>query len=58
MTCWLDPSNANPKSRLNLSIEAIKMFISKLQPEDSVGMTTFDGEAHLIFEPVLKKDIS
>ena len=34
------------------------MFISKLQPEDSVGMTTFDQHAHLIFEPTLKKDIS
>ena len=33
------------------------MFISKLQPEDSIGMTTFDGKAHLIFEPILKKDI-
>ena len=33
------------------------MFISKLQPQDSVGMTTFDDKAHLIFEPILKKDI-
>ena len=40
-----------------MSIEGIKMFISKLEPEDSIGMTTFDGQAHLIFEPILKKDI-
>ena len=33
------------------------MFISKLSPEDSVGMTTFDSQAHLIFNPTLKKDI-
>lgn len=46
------------KTRLSLCIEAIKMFISKLSPEDSVAMTTFDHQAHLIFEPVLKKDIS
>ena len=57
MTCRLDRSNQSSKSRLDLSIEAIKMFISKLQPEDSVGMTTFDGKAHLIFEPILKKNI-
>lgn len=44
-------------TRLSLCIEAIKMFISKLHPEDSVGMTTFDSQAHLIFEPILKKDL-
>ena len=33
------------------------MFISKLRPDDSIGMTTFDDKAHLIFDPVLKKDI-
>ena len=33
------------------------MFISKLKPEDSIGMTTFDGQAHLIFELILQKDI-
>ena len=58
MTCGLGSFNTKHKSRISLCIEAIKMFISKLHPEDSVGMTTFDEKAHLIFEPILKKDIS
>lgn len=33
------------------------MFISKLRPDDSIGMTTFDDQAHLIFKPTLKKDL-
>jgi uncharacterized protein YegL len=57
MTCGLTSYNVEPESRHNLCIEAIKMFISKLSPEDSVGMTTFDNNAHLIFDPILKKDI-
>ena len=34
------------------------MFISKLRPTDSVGMTTFDDKAHLIFQSTLKKDLN
>lgn len=30
-------------SRLKLSVEAVKMFISKLRPNDSVGLTTFNN---------------
>jgi hypothetical protein len=36
---------SNYKSRLSLSVEAIKMFISKLRPNDSVGVITFNHEA-------------
>ena len=35
----------NQLSRLKLSIEAIKMFISKLRPNDSVGIITFNNTA-------------
>ncbi len=44
-------------SRLKLSIEAIKMFISKLRANDSVGLTTFNNQGQIIFEPVFKKDL-
>ena len=57
MNCTLGAKSTKHATRISLCIEAIKMFISKLQPEDSVGMTTFDQQAHLIFEPILKKDI-
>lgn len=53
-----NPYSSEPrKSRLSLCLQAIKMFISKLRPDDSVGMTTFDDKAHLIFDPILKKNI-
>lgn len=41
-------------SRLKLSVEAIKMFISKLRPNDSVGLVTFNNKGQIIFEPVFK----
>jgi Mg-chelatase subunit ChlD len=41
----------NYRSRLSLSVEAIKMFISKLRPTDSVGVITFNDEAEIILEP-------
>ncbi len=44
-------------SRLKLSIEAIKMFISKLRPNDSIGMTTFNGSGQTIFASTYKKDL-
>jgi len=44
----------NYQSRLDLSKEAIKMFISKLRPNDSIGMITFNDQAQVIFEPTLK----
>ena len=33
------------------------MFISKLRPDDSVGMVTFSDNTNVIFEPLFKKDI-
>lgn len=38
------------RSRLNLSIEAIKMFFSKLRPTDSFGLITFHNNAKVIIE--------
>lgn len=46
------------KSRLELSIEAIKMFISLLRPNDSFGMVVFNQVGHLIIEQQFKKDLS
>ena len=46
------------KTRLALSIEAIKMLISKLKPNDSIGMVVFDDYATTIFDCTLKKNIS
>jgi len=43
-------------SRLQLSVEAIKMFISRLRPNDSVGLITFNNIAHVIFTPIFKRD--
>lgn len=48
--------NGSKKSRLELSIEAIKMFISKLRLNDSVGMILFNTGAKVVFEPMFKKD--
>jgi Mg-chelatase subunit ChlD len=49
--------NDKHKSRLSLSIEAIKMLISKLKPNDSIGMVVFSDDAETIFECTMKKDI-
>ena len=32
------------------------MFISKLRPNDSIGMVVFDTTADIVFQPVFKKD--
>eukprot|EP00178_Gracilaria_changii_P008712 TRINITY_DN26179_c0_g1_i2.p1 TRINITY_DN26179_c0_g1~~TRINITY_DN26179_c0_g1_i2.p1 ORF type:complete len:100 (-),score=7.70 TRINITY_DN26179_c0_g1_i2:824-1123(-) len=45
------------RSRLSLSIEAVKMLISKLKPNDSIAMVTFNNQANTIFECTFKKDI-
>lgn len=34
------------------------MFISKLRPNDSVGLTTFNTEGQIIFAPTLMKNLS
>jgi len=44
-------------SRLKLSVEAIKMFISKLRLNDSVGLVTFTDSAQVVFEPTLKSKL-
>lgn len=61
MNGGLGQNNINAKgatlSRLKLSIEAIKMFISKLRPNDSIGITTFNTQGQTIFAPKYKKDL-
>jgi len=42
-------SNQQHKNRLQLSIEAVKMLISKLKPNDSIGMVTFNNSGHVVF---------
>jgi hypothetical protein len=32
------------------------MFISKLRPDDSIGMVFFDTKADIVFEQTFKKD--
>lgn len=32
------------------------MFISKLRPNDSVGMLVFNTSAKVVFEPMFKRD--
>lgn len=32
------------------------MFISKLRPNDSVGMIVFNTSAKIVFEPIFKRD--
>jgi hypothetical protein len=41
--------NGSNEPRLKLSIQAIKMFISKLRPNDSIGMVVFDTTADIVF---------
>ncbi len=45
-------------SRLKLSVEAIKMFISKLRPNDSIGIITFNNEGHLLMKPTFKSQMN
>lgn len=42
MNLGLGSSKGKQHTRISLCIEAIKMFISKLRPNDSIGMTTID----------------
>lgn len=42
--------NGNFRSRLQLSIEAIRMFISKMRPDDSFGLIAFDNKADVVIE--------
>ena len=46
------------QNRLALSIEAIKMLISKLKPNDSMGMVVFNNNATTVFECTSKRNIS
>jgi hypothetical protein len=41
-----------------LSIEAVKMLISKLKPNDSIGMCVFNNGASTVFDCMQKKSLS
>lgn len=46
----LDQNHGQFRSRLSLSIEAIRMFISKMRPTDSFGLIAFDTQADVVIE--------
>jgi len=48
----------NQQTRLALSIEAVKMLMEKLKPNDSIGMVVFDTSAETVFEMTLKKNLT
>ena len=55
MGCGLSrKQSGEQKSRLDLSKEAIKMFVSKLRSDDSFGLILFNNRAQT-FLPVTKK---
>jgi hypothetical protein len=46
------------RNRLSLSIEAIKMLISKLKPKDSLSLVIFENNAQIIIDQMLKSEIT
>ena len=54
----LSAGNQSHQSRLAISIEAIKMFYSKLRPEDSLGLVIFNHKAYTLMEQTTKKQIA
>lgn len=46
------------RTRLELSVEAMRMFVSKLRPDDAVGIVVFDTEAETILPVTMKKDLT
>jgi hypothetical protein len=50
-------SEGKKQSRLALSREAMKMFVSKLRPDDAVGIVLFDDKAVTFLPLTLKKNI-
>jgi hypothetical protein len=45
------------QSRLELSKEAIKMFVSKLRPDDAFGLVIFDDKGETVVPVSMKKDL-
>jgi Mg-chelatase subunit ChlD len=45
------------ESRLKLAIEAIRMFVSKLRPDDSFGLVIFDNKAEVVIEQTKVKSL-
>lgn len=57
MSGTLDRKADQTKTRLDLSKEAIKMFVSKLRPSDSFGLVTFDDKGETILNGMKKSEI-
>lgn len=53
----LGSGNSEYKTRLSLSKEAIMMFISKLRPNDSFGLITFENFAKVIIPQTRVSDL-
>jgi hypothetical protein len=45
------------KNRLQLAKEAIKMFVSKLRDDDSVGIVVFDNNAQTVLKGMKKSEL-
>jgi hypothetical protein len=50
MSSGLSNDHGNFKSRLSLSVEAIRMFLSKMRSSDSFGLIVFDTKADIVIE--------
>ena len=46
------------RTRLDLSVEVMRMFVSNLRSDDAVGIIVFDTEAETIMTVAMKKDIT
>lgn len=47
----------NLRTRLELSKEAIKMFVSKLRPTDTFGLVTFNNQGQTLLKSTLKSEL-
>jgi secreted protein with Ig-like and vWFA domain len=45
----------NPRNRLDLCKEAIKMFVSKLRPSDTFGLVLFNTAGHVLI-PIQQRE--
>ena len=62
MSSWLSQQNTHEvkkekKNRLQLAVEAIKMFYSKLRSNDSFGLISFNQNAKLLIKQTKKEEI-
>ena len=53
----LENKPGQDKSRLDLSKEAIKMFVSKLRTNDSFGLVTFNSQGQTVLNGMRKSEM-